>query len=273
MRINCDFKLKWYPAAVAVLNRLKRLSCLNRRQAASFQLLLGQEDPVTVYKALNEVMVKQGWPVGWNKVLRAGSIYGWYGRIVTVQPLRAVTMEIEHDSLRWDSYRKYMNSIWFKDASAVSEDDSDAYGRQLSIYGITVSESSLDEIGISVLRRLNLDRRELPFVERGSWSGRNGLIVLSDGGRFQLTRELVWARGVESCLGSDGRLGSGLLSLLRSVGSDRVEIEFIENSFPKEAERLLTVLKLYRFAKVEIDRIKLFSAAGDFPKLAANIWS
>ena len=264
--------MRWKPIASAVIDRLCSSHLIDTSQAVELRSLVNIGEAITAFRQLQELMSKAGWSVGWNKILRGKSLYGWYGSTIAILPLRFVTLEIETDAELWESCSQLLMAFYNGQEQPSSKGFHPETSRLIQGLGVNLKGKSLDRLGVELLHRLNLDRRELPLIERIHWSGDACTTILSDGGRLQVTRGSVWARAIESGIGADGRIDPQLGALLTGVDVVQTEITLPQDEISAGTDACLSRLRMYRLAKVEIDRICLSIPLGEFPALALEIW-
>ena len=263
--------MKWKPTASAVINGLHSSNLIDHTQSETLISLINDGDAVQAFKQLQCIMTAAGWRIGWNRILREGSIIGWYGRIITTQPIRSAAVEIETVTDLWETCRRFLSSLWLQDCAESGDEFESSLG-YLMEFGVNLLSDRLDPAGLELLRRLNADQREKPLIERWHWQGSTGMALLSDGGRFQVTRELVWARAIEAGIGSDGRLDSQLRIILEGISSDQSFITLPQGKIGKPVSAFIDRLETYRLAKRELDVVSLAVPAGNFPSVALEIW-
>ena len=263
--------MKWKPTASTVINGLHSSNLIDHSQSETLRSLINDGDAVQAFKLAHSIMVDTGWRVGWNRIFREGSIIGWYGRIITTQSIRSAAVEIETIADIWETCRKFLNSLWLQD-SAESGDEFESSLGYLMEFGVNLLGNRLDSAGLELLQRLNADQREKPLIERWHWQGSAGMAQLSDGGRFQVRRELVWARAIEAGIDSAGRLDWQLRTILEAVSPNQSFITLPQGEIGKPVSSFIDRLEMYRLGKRELDGILLAVHAGDFPSVALEIW-
>lgn len=216
--------MRWQPVASSVVERLKSLGCLENLERRHFITASNNGDAVDAFHRMNQLMSDRGWRVGWNKILQGNVIRGWYGTMITSQPLRTVAFEISTDDQLLLCCREILNTLHQNKKPDLSEDQQGEAANLLQECGIDVLHAGIDRLGLALLLRLNLNQRELPFAERITWAGKSCLFQFSDGGRIQITRELVWARAIESAIDEDGKVSRQLRHILTQMGMESTEI-------------------------------------------------
>ncbi len=253
------------------------------------------------YDEIRNSVIKSGNALGWNKLWHGSDLYGWYGTIAPVQPLRAIAFEIEADPLIWRVCRERLTEMELGKSgthiichSGLDQEPTDSkelldsrlhgnnddVDKELLDSGFRQNDRienyqndklKIDRLlmglgcrngNLKLLHRLNLDCRDRPFVERWKWSGGNGLAFLSDGGRFQVTRELVWARAMEVTMDSNGQVPDSVMKLLSSIQPEDREIIVPESDY--QIDKLISYLELYGFGKRLSDKVGLRSVVGQF---------
>lgn len=233
--------------AQQILERLlSKEELTNRPEVADAVRLLDEGHSVQAFRSIQR-MVGSEISGGWNKLWIGSDLYGWYGSLITVQPLRTIALEIEADDVVWDECCRLLTH--------------NKVNRLLL---------ELGDGGTKLLQRLNLDRREQPFIERWKWSGNTGLAMLSDGGRFQIKRELVWARAIESSLDRYGRLDGSIRELLKHIDHNSKEVVY---EFDDTTTDFVRILAWYGLGRCWVDRMMLAVPAGDFMRVALELWS
>ncbi len=264
--------MKWKPIASVVIDRLCASRLVDTSQAAELRSLVFNGEAATAFRRLQKLMTEAGWSVGWNKILRGRSLYGWYGSTIAILPLRFVALEIETNVELWESCSQLLMALYNHRGQPSSEGLHPETSRLIQALGVNMKSKNLDRLGVELLRRLNLDHRELPLIERIHWSGDACTTILSDGGRLQVTRGLVWARAIESGIGTDGRIDPQLRVLLTGVNAEQTEIALPKEKVEEGTAACLNCLRMYRMAKVEVERICFSIPVGEFPALALEIW-
>jgi len=264
--------LKWKTTAYAVISRLCSQQLINNKQSSELLEIINEGNPVNVFKQLQDLMTEAGWQVGWNKVLRDGYILGWYGSVVTSQPIRLAAIEIENDLEIWESTRQYLLDIWNETSKSAQPKCNNSTIRLLKELGVNTLSTKLDSIGTALLHRLNLDKREMPIVERWRWSGQTGQVILSDGGRFQFKQELAIARSIEAGIDTNGKIPSLLRRFLTKLIKDQSDVELTSSETDENVLSYLARLEIYRLVKRETERIGFYLPVGNFPDLALKLW-
>jgi len=262
--------LKYRPTAIEVINRLRSLNYLSRKLYSILTEAIQNSEPFEAFKMLHSQMIEAGWAVGWNKILRNGSIYSWYANQVTVYPLRLAVMEIESDDDIYESCRQSLLSLFSPSDSGIQQ--ADPYAISL---GVCPLHDNIDKFGIAVLHRLNLDTRERPLIERWHWAGGVSTVVLSDGGKYQVSADAIWARAIEAGIDDKGRLDTVMKDFIRGIFPDTKELSLppeMNNDAGKYLTRFLARLVAYRVARLEVDRIVFIVEPGKFPELAIKLW-
>ena len=208
---------------------------------------------------------------GWNKVWCDRTLHGWYGAHTFQLPLRAVALELEAERMTWDAIRATLTSRQgFKAEEMVFTTD-EAATDCLSEFGLTAAEFNSTAARL-LLQRLNLDTREEPFVERWRWSVNSGLALLSDGGRIQIRPEIAWARALETVVKKTGGFDTNLISLLRGVNPNETTIELQNNNDSTGWKPVGDKLQFYGLGRQIAGQFLLSTAAGEFPRVAAELW-
>lgn len=243
------------PFAIEIISDLHQLGFLETGLYSDIRSSIPSDNPSRIFNRVYFDLHRRGWSVGWNKTWRGGVLLAWYGAIVTSMPMRAAAIE----------FRNFDNP----DLDHFALADHGNSGDTVEFSNRYAEEKA--GARTNLLRRINLDQREQPFVERWHWSERVGSAVLSDEGRFQVSRELVWSRAIEHGLVR----GQGISAVLRKFLQD-LDRDEPESSFPTETDAcLLSCLKcleFYGFAKKMGDRIRFARNPGCFPELALELW-
>ncbi len=272
--------MRWRPLAAAVIEQLNKADALKKNRFAEVSQLIKAGEATRAFRQVHQLMSGAGWPVGWNKIVRGGNIHGWFGPAITVHPLRLAALELEADEDTWTAARQILQALWNGDSASSTDESWRAAISHLAEFGVDPGRMNLDQTGLALLQRLNLDRRDHPFIERWWWSGRMGSALLSDNGRIQVTREMVWARAVEAGLNAGGSLNDSMKDFLTQADPDAVDIiipDSMNQGYSAEGadeplERCLKRLEFYGLSKREIDRALLAVPAGGFPSNALRLW-
>lgn len=267
--------MKWRPIASDVINRLQSLSLIDSKRLSELNGLINSGKPIKAFTVLRRWMAETDWAVGWNKIICKGVIYGWYGHLVTVHPLRLAAVEIESNPVQWEICRQILIDLWQKRKTvSYKKEDVEAI-RLLQELGVNPHCGKLDGQGIELMHRLNLDRREMPVIERWRWSGSTGQAFFSDGGRHQVSRDTVWLRSIEAGINSDGNLDPEMRDFLDAIDQSQLETLLPDNrhySMGSKLWKCLTRLELYRLAKRETDRVLFSIKIGEIAATALKLW-
>jgi hypothetical protein len=220
-------------------------------------------------------MVEAEWAVGWNKIIRDGAIYSWHSDQITVYPLRLAVMEIESNDDIYISCRSLLTDLWQDDLKYSIDSASPDIIHNLQELGVNPLLGLLDKYGLALLHRLNIDMRDRPLIERLHWAGGISTVVLSDGGKYQVSRDAIWASAIEAGLKSDGRFDSVLKDFLRKIFPETLELNLpveMDNESQSGMDRFLSRLIFYRAVKLEIDKVVFIIKPGSFPELALKLW-
>lgn len=187
--------MRWRVLAQAAEAKLRARGALTPASTRDFVAALNAGDAARAFRSLHRAAARHAlW--GWNKFWDDRGVTAWLGSLAVRHPLRCVALELSADSARSHRVRITLaqgrpadsDDLILKHLGLTSEFDPDGGARRI------------------LLRRLNLDTREQPLVERWRWSSSAGLALLSDGGRFQISPGAVWLRLAELSLDEDGSL-------------------------------------------------------------------
>jgi len=217
----------------------------------------GQMD--SCFHFIKKKAISAGCRIGWNKVWHGSNLLAWYGRISVTQPIRAVAFEIESNESVWQDCRVRLMQLESGGSSTI-----DSTGELLSGFGIV-------NRNIKLLRRLNLDYRERPFVERWSWSGETGVAYLSDGGKFQIWKDLVWVRAIEAVIDREGKIPNLVSDHLIRLNSDESELQFSE--FDEDLSKMVETIEMYGCVKLLGDTLIMKSGIGTTPAILYHLYN
>ncbi len=151
--------------------------------------------------------------------------------------------------------------------TAAKTSEISAPAKMLGSLGIDASQRIRDKDRMRLLQRLNLDQRDLPFIEQWKWNSSTGTATLSDGGRIDVKPEVIWTNAVEKALASGKGFDPQLVNFLNSIDPENLETPLVE--LPERSEALINVLDYLEqchFARVMFDRIRFRAKVGDFPR-------
>jgi hypothetical protein len=186
-----------------------------------------------------------------------------------VSPMLGVSLS----AVPTDKNHKPDNSHTVVDKADGSPNRSEAVGI-LSSFGFDSKQMVRDKSRLRLLQRLNLDQRDKPFIEQWRWTASAGTAILSDGGRFELKPETIWANAVESSLGTGHNMDPQVLEILAGFSSDEREHIVPESSQRGEAlDFTMDYLGKCEFARVMYDRIRLRNRAGKIPQQLAKLYT
>ncbi|MCF7810986.1 hypothetical protein K9N50_08345 [bacterium] len=267
--------MKYRPIAIDIINRLRSQKYIEGDVYTDLISQIENGRCFETFDLLKSRMVKAGWAVGWNKILCNGVIYSWYSDHVTVIPLRLAVMEIESNDALYNSCRSALTELWRDDLKQSVDSMSSERLRNLQELGVNPLHGSLNKSGMTLLHRLNTDMRDRPLIARMHWAGGVGAVVLSDGGKYQVSRDAVWASAIDAGIRSDGKLDAVLKDSLLKIFPETTELDIAaeqDKELKSRMNRFLSLLTFYRIAKAEIDRIIFIVEPGNFPKLALKLW-
>jgi len=256
------------PLASEILDRLYNSNLLDTKDFNTIKQWIRDGDEIEAFRKTYKLMVKQGWHIGWNKVWRGNDIIGWYGRIVTVQSLRSATMEVEAEDVKWNDAKHWLCSL----DECKPHKNTDKIHGLLATFGLDPRIKRTDKNRLRVLHRLNLDMHDCPFIERWRWSGGIGTAYLSDEGRFQVTRELVWARAVETGLQTANVLTLPLKTFLERIYKTKREALLPECLDDTGLMACLDRLEFFGLCQKLVDCVLFSVQPGGFPELAVGLW-
>jgi len=263
---------RWKRIAEQVIRRRINSGIVNEGPARESLELVAGGDAVGAFRLLWKIHRTAGRPAGWNKVWTPGGITGWYGPTVTHQPLRAAASEVEADPAFCNELRAYLMACWGVESPELAAEPSPPARNLLRELDIEPGSAGLSGEGLQFLRRLNLDRRELPLIERWRWATSAGLAILSDGARTVGGRDTVWARAIDAELTAAGGLSEPLKEYLRRAEPGAVEL-FLPNAPPARGPSTFWGrMEFYGYGRLVGDRLVLSVPAGKFPALALKLW-
>lgn len=197
---------------------------------------------------VNQKAVTSGYGMGWNKVWHGSNLLNWYGTVSATQPIRCVAFELELEETVWDKCRQRLSQ---QESNVTPE--TDLISKMLSIFGSSKGN-------LKLLQRLNLDYRERPFVERWSWTGETGVAYLSDGGKFQIWKDLVWLRAIEQVLDGECKIPSSTYDCLADLNPGENELHLPE--YDDDWIKIVKVIELYGCGKLLGDKLIMRSGIG-----------
>jgi hypothetical protein len=216
---------------------------------------------------------------GWNKFWAGGILHGWWGDFVTEMPIRLAALEIAADRGLKDVLVSgltdlYQISITQNEANSSATSVTDRRDCFTSFAKTHLvgrfapgGGSKISPAGLALLRRLNLDTRDQPVIERWRWSASAGVAYLSDGGRCTVKPEAVWAAAVECSMDDGGRLPDNILEMLART-DQTTELLELDDSAPAKAMR--SALSFYGLGRNWIGGIKLTLSPCDWLRKLAG---
>lgn len=264
--------MKLQKAAEAVIRQLAKLEMLSGGESAEANALVSRGQAADAFHFVRHICFSKGYSVGWNKVWDGPVVHCWYGTLALDLPLRAIAWEIESDAVAWEAARALLQRWSFGEHPEPQSSAEQTVRSSLDDLGIILTSGDFVAAARRLLQRLNLDTREQPFVERWRWSENSGLAMLSDGGRFHIRSEVVWARAVETAIGVTGRISENLKAILRDIDSKRTSIVLSNEETHTEWAPVCDILQFYGFGRRLSDEMLLSAPAGDFPRLAVELW-
>jgi len=256
--------LKRQIAAREILKRLVSHELLPSKAAAEIRAIVDLDDSSQAFQLCRKWI--EPTPVGWNKFWEGGTLYGWFGDFVSAEPLRLVALEITSDSISADEIRRDLFERWEgKDPGPLSHQAT----RILAELAVTVAKGKLAKTDLNLLRRLNLDQRDQPFIERWRWSGGSGYATLSDEGRFQIKPALVWSRGIEAALDEGGQIPLNVAEALLAADP---EADFLALPHCAASEKFIERLIFFGSGKRWVGGVSLASPLGTIPRELARLF-
>lgn len=244
--------------------RLAERAPLTAAERPPFLDAISSGEPEIAFGRARSTAFRAGIRVGWNKFWTGRVLNGWYGRVVTVEPLRLAALEIEADEPLAAEIRDCLMKQWRGESAAFSP----AADCRLRALGLSFGEGRLSAAATALLQRLNLDCREWPIAQRWRWSERAGVALLSDGGREQIKPELAWARAIEEALSKEGALPDDLAAVLCNVEPE-ADLLLLPtdpaNRLTPAAEALVARLEFFGLARRWTGGVKLRMPIGSSP--------
>ena len=257
--------MKRQTAAKTVIARLRSREQLTAESAGDFLLQIGsRSDLVEVFRKVQDLVPGSRQDLGWNKFWRDGALWSWFGNTVVSLPLRAAALELEQNESIWSGCRSLLTDLG--DGKETHESGGDPICRsKLMGLGLDLNPGR-DPDAESLLHRLNLDTREQPLIERWHWSKTTGLATLTDGGRFQIQRDVVLSRALDAGAAANTR---DRIAFLGWVGEFEPESKVI--TIPAGSGSNIAaaadMLEFYGFGLRLGDRVELAAPVGGFPRL------
>lgn len=264
--------MRWKSIAGEVIQKLHSAGVLKREDHSEIQKLLNFGDPIGSFHLTLRASVKAEITVGWNKIWRGSTLYGWFGSHVTVQPLRAVAFEIETDDQVYKAATRILSSDTVSQTPMENDPVSCRTLRMLAEFDVWRNPVSNHDNRLQLLRRVNLDRRELPFAERKYWSGNTGFVQLSDEGRFQVSRDLVWTRAIEAGIEDYGNIAETVRTFLSEISENTTHVTVKDSDRDDGVNAVIKRLELYGYGRLRFDRLEFAVPAGGFPEMALRLY-
>lgn len=261
--------MKWQSVAREIVSNLESRNVIDVPSKNQSLELIASNNPEEAFRTVYQNVIPE-WKIGWNKIWRGNDFIGWYGSTLTIQPLRAVAFEIESGSDGGETVRNYLSRL-YKNTDSTNADKIQI--DQLAEYGFEPGNTDFDTSKLHLLQRLNLNQHDMPVTERWRWSKNNGLGYTTDDGRFQVTRDLVWARAIEAGIKSANGISNPLRNFLQGLSNDNREV-LLEDSCEDDAGLKMCLEKLvfYGFAHLMIRSVRFSGFPGNFPQNAIQLW-
>ncbi len=259
--------MKWQSVACEIVSNLETRNALIQSDKDQILNLISDNNSVEAFRTTYGKIIPD-WKIGWNKIWRGNDLIGWYGTTLTIQPIRSVAFEIESASDEGEAVRNWLTRLY----NTLSMDPEDPQNRLLAEFGFEPGDFDWDKPKLKLLQRLNLDQHDKPAIERWRWSKNNGLAYTTDDGRFQVTRDLVWARAIETGIKSAGGTSKPLREFLLDLDKNVKEIAFSTSINDIGLDACIQILSFYGFVHRMIDRVRFSVSPGDFPLNAIQLW-
>jgi hypothetical protein len=262
--------MRWQSVAQEVISNLESRNIIDLPSKNQSLELVSGCNPEEAFRTVYQDVIPE-WRIGWNKIWRGNDLIGWYGSTLTIQPLRAVAFEIESKSDAGDEVRNYLSKL-YKTTGSIYTGVEKVQNSQLAEYGFEPAKTDFNTSKLHLLQRLNLNQRDKPGIERWRWSKNNGLGYTTDDGRFQVTRDLVWARAIETGINSANGMSNPLREFLLGLSNENREALLEDVPDDVGLESCLEKLVFYGFAHLMIGSVRFSGFPGKFPQNAVQIW-
>lgn len=221
-------------------------------------------------KIKSELTIKT--PVtGWNKFWDGTTLVNWYGKIVLTESISSICIGINNLLDKDSILRNYLNLKHQK--KMISQGSIQEIVLDLIFHcGFENDEVYTNAVMLKFLQRLNLYHSKKTNFEHWHWKGTTGNVVLSNNGRCQVSRELVWAKSIEYGLLLNRHPSNHLLRFLKLIDPAKREVE-LELKKDDCLIACLKSLQFYGFAKVLQDRVQFALAPGLFPNMFMKLWN
>ena len=264
--------MRWQPLARRINDKLIATGEVETTQLSDLVDFSSRADGLALFRAWYRIIAVRGAGIGWNKEWQDRDLVGWYGTVTTIKSLDAVALEIEENEARCETFRQWLNSVLNPAKHTNREIDAEGSKRLLMQFGI--SSEMIEENGPArrLLQKLNLDQRERPVVERWRWSNSRGLGYLTNNGRIQVSREMVWVRAIESAISVQNKMTDDVRDFLEAIDPEERETLLENNGQDDAFTALIDKLNFYGFAELLDDTVRFRVAPGVFPRLALSLW-
>jgi len=181
----------WQEAALTILDReVKReVISTDQRTALKASIRAGKSD--LIFPQIRELT---GGSKGWNKIWAGNVLYGWWGDIVTSEPIRLAAIEAFRDEDVGEELLGFLMGRWNNSAGGELSPKLDSLRREL---GLGTGTERLSPAEIRYLQRINLDHGKGILIEKWRWSKQAGVAFLSDDGRETVRPEIACSRAIE----------------------------------------------------------------------------
>ncbi len=240
--------MKWQTVARCIIDRLSQANNFSPSERDYAQELWLCNDAERLFSWLRGKAIENENIFGWNKIWSGGNLYSWWGRVVTIEPLRLVALELSAGDD--DLIRNILQSVYNGQAIGFYEQV-----RELAEFSVELT-APLSAEGLSLLQRLNLDCRERPFIERWHWAGDNGMAYLSDGGRLQITQTLAWTRALETIIDEKGFIDEDIIQTIIMHQNNSLDI-IVPSTQVYLVEKLGEKLSFFGIGRAFIDGLRL----------------
>ncbi len=267
--------MNWQEAARAILDRAVKQGIITSDHRSELKGVIGKGNAIQASQYLRHLSDLQycrhlsAVPVpGWNKVWAGNTLIGWWGEIVTEEPIRLVAIELTRYENVGEEIRQFLMARWNDSTESVLTPEAKNLCREL---GLGTESGRLSQPELRFLQRVNLDRHENVIVEKWGWSKQAGVAFLSDGGRETIRPELACSKAIESISSEDGKIPDEWR--LRLSGFQKND-ECLEVADLPQYVQFITTIEYWGLGQAWSGGVKLFLPAQEWlKKLAAELSS
>lgn len=250
----------WQEAALTILDREVKRGTISFDQRSALKAGIREGKSDQIFFQIREIL---GGLKGWNKVWAGNVLYGWWGDIVTSEPIRLAVIEAFRAEDVGEELLEFLMSRWNNSTRGNLSHELEKLRREL---GLGNASERLSPAELRFLQRLNLDHGKSVLIENWRWSKQAGVAFLSDNGRETIRPEFACSRAIEALTGLEGNFPEDWRQALSRMEDSQEE--FLTDNLG-DCDKFASTLEFWGIAQRWSGGVKLSTPTAEWLKTLA----